>query len=104
MHSGSPTETLEEHSPSRSRYLPHTACTPRSGSRSTSSARTGRARTVAVCQAAEGTGQRQKRAVQPFLQPKHEVIFQIICFDKDLFPLKVPGERRHENKAVRLLH
>lgn len=53
MHPESPINNHEKHLPAQIHYLPHTACIQRSGNESISSACTGQARTVVVCQAVE---------------------------------------------------
>lgn len=82
MHPGSPIKNHDKHPPAQTQYLPHTACTQRSGSESISSACTGQAHTVVVCQAAEVTQEckrLKKCAMHPFLPPeKNAKMFDII--------------------------
>lgn len=82
MHPGSPINNHEKHLPAQIQYLPHTACIQRSGSESISSACTGQAHTVVVCQAVEVTQEHEtleKCAMHPFIQPKNNaIIFDII--------------------------
>lgn len=92
MHPGSPINNHEKHLPAQIQYLPHTACIQHSGNESISSACTGQAHIVVVCQTVEVTQEHKrlkKCAVHPILQTKKKAVIFDIILVKTFFLSKV---------------